>query len=261
MSKTATAAPSPADDMLTRARALGLFGLVSIWSQVRDEPWILRLLECEEKERQRRSLERRVRSAKVGRFKALADFDWAWPAHIDRGQIEDLLTLDFIGEIANVVLVGPNGVGKTTIAQNLAHQAILRGHTVLQVSASAMLNDLAAQDSTTALNRRLRRYVHPTILSIDEVGYLSYDSRHGDLLFEVISRRHQKLPVILTTNRPFQEWSEVFPNSSCVTALIDRLVHKAEIVQIKGESYRAKEARERAENKAKTRRSRKKKDS
>ena len=85
---------------------------------------------------------------------------------------------------------------------------------------------------------------------------MSYDARHGDLLFEVLSRRHQNKPVILTTNRPFQEWNEVFPNSSCVTALVDRLVHRAEIVQIKGESYRAKEARERAEQKKRARKKR-----
>lgn len=257
MTKTTAAAPLPDDPQQSRARTLGFYGLLNIWAEVRDEPWIPRLLECEEKERQKRSLERRMRNAKIGRFKALADFDWEWPEQIDRGQIEDLLTMEFIEETANVVLVGPNGVGKTTVAQNLTHQAILRGHTVLHVSASEMLNDLAAQDSTSALNRRLRRYVNPTILSVDEVGYLSYDSRHGDLLFEVISRRHQHKPVILTTNRPFQEWSEVFPNSSCVTALVDRLVHRAEIVQIKGESYRAKEARERADQKAKSRRKRK----
>lgn len=254
--KTA-AAPSPDDSLHQRAHKLGLHGVVASWYEYRDESWLPRLIECEEAERQRRSMERRTRRAKVGRFKPMADFDWYWPEEIDRGQIEDLMTLDFMNEPANVILVGPNGVGKTTIAQNIAHQAILRGNTVLHVSASELLNDLAAQDTTSALTRRLRRYTSPGLVSIDEVGYLSYDSRHGDLLFEVISRRHQQKPIILTTNRPFAEWNEVFLNSSCVTALVDRLVHRAEIVKIKGDSYRAKEARERAEKKSKARKGRK----
>lgn len=236
-----------------RARQLVLYGILARWSEFADEPWLPKLIECEEAERAKRSLERRLRSAKIRRFKAMADFDWAWPREIDRGQIEDLFTLGFIEEQANVVLAGPNGVGKTTIAQNLAHQAVLRGYTAMITTASQMLNDLAAQDSSAALARRLTRYCRPTILVVDEVGYLSYDSRHGDLLFEVVSRRNLEKPIVLTTNRPFGEWNEVFSNSSCVTALVDRLLHKAEIIKIDGESYRAKEASERAQQKAKAR--------
>jgi DNA replication protein DnaC len=150
-------------------------------------------------------------------------------------------------------------VGKSTIAQNIVHQALLCGHTVLCASASAMLNDLDAQDTSTALARRLRRYVNPAVLLIDEVGYLSYDSRAADLLFEVVSRRHEQRPILLTTNKPFAEWNEVFPHSSSVTALVDRLLHHAEIVKIEGESYRAKEAKERAADKARQRAARSKK--
>jgi DNA replication protein DnaC len=116
-----------------------------------------------------------------------------------------------------------------------------------------MLHDLAAQDSTTALARRLRRYTTPTILAIDEVGYLSYDARYADLLFEVVTRRYQHHPILLTTNKVFAEWNQVFPNAACVVTLIDRLVHRAEIVALEGESYRLKEARERAERKAQSR--------
>jgi len=163
------------------------------------------------------------------------------------------MELSFLEEAANVVILGPNGVGKTTIARNLAHQAVLQGHTVLCTSCSAMLADLAIQDTSTALQRRLRRYTGPSLLLIDEVGYLSYDSRHGDLLFEVISKRHGEKSIVLTTNKVFKDWNETFSNSSCVTALVDRLVHKAEIVQIAGKSYRAKEAEERAKAKAQSR--------
>jgi len=220
---------------------------------------VVTLIDCEEAERSRRSLERRIHTSKVGRFRPLADFDWSWPDKIDRPLIEELMQLGFVEEATNVILAGPNGVGKSTIAQNIAHQALLRGHTVLCASASAMLNDLDAQETSTALARRLRRYVNPTVLLVDEVGYLSYDSRAADLLFEVVSRCHEQRPIILTTNKPFSEWNEVFPNSSSVTALVDRLLHHAEIVKIEGESYRAKEAKERAAEKARQRATRGKK--
>jgi DNA replication protein DnaC len=169
------------------------------------------------------------------------------------------MQLSFIAEATNVILAGPNGVGKTTIAQNIVHQALLQGHAVLCATASAMLNDLDARDTSAALDRRLRHYTNPAVLLIDEIGYLSYDSRAADLLFEVVSRRHERRPIILTTNKPFAEWNEVFPNSSSVTALVDRLLHHAEIVKIEGDSYRAKEARERATQKARQRATKSKK--
>jgi DNA replication protein DnaC len=255
---TMTSKPS-ADPLAQRARRLGLYGLLARWQELGDQPWVATLIDCEEAERSRRSLERRIRTSKVGRFRPIADFDWSWPDKIDRPLIEELMQLGFIEEATNVILAGPNGVGKSTIAQNIVHQALLRGHTVLCASASAMLNDLDAQDTSTALARRLRRYVNPAVLLIDEVGYLSYDSRAADLLFEVVSRRHEQRPIILTTNKPFAEWNEVFPNSSSVTALVDRLLHHAEIVKIEGESYRAKEAKERAAEKARKRATRSKK--
>jgi DNA replication protein DnaC len=241
-----TKPPSPYDPKVRAAR-LGLFGVLAHWSEVAQEPWIERILQYEEAERQRRSLERRLHNAKIGRFKPIADFDWQWPKRIDRELIDELFSLDFIEEQGNVVLMGPNGVGKTTIAQNLAYQAVLKGYTVRFITASELLNELAAHDSPTALARRLRCFSRPVLLVIDEVGYLSYDTRHADLLFDIVSRRNGQHSTIVTTNRPFSEWHEVFPNASSVVALIDRLVHKAEIVQIEGESYRLKEAKERAE--------------
>jgi DNA replication protein DnaC len=124
-----------------------------------------------------------------------------------------------------------------------------------------LLHDLAAQDSSTALARRLRRYTRPTVLAIDEVGYLSYDARYADLLFEVITRRYPHRPVILTTNKPFGEWNQVFPNAACVVTLVDRLLHRAEILALEGKSYRLKEAQERAARKAKSRATLKRKES
>ncbi len=244
----------PSNDTLAdHARRLGLYGLLAYWEEYRDQPWVRTLIDHELAERQRRSLERRIRNSRVGRFRPIVDFDWAWPTQIDRPLIEEILQLDFVSEATNIILLGPNGVGKSTIAQNIAHQALMCGNTVLCTTTSAMLNDLGAQDTSTALARRLRRYTTPAVLLVDELGYLSYDSRAADLLFEVVSRRHQQRPILLTTNKPFSEWNQVFPNSSSVTALVDRLLHRAEIIKIEGESYRAKEAKERAAEKARQR--------
>jgi DNA replication protein DnaC len=241
------------DELRAALRRLGLYGLLAHWEEVRDKDWLPRVIDCEQTERQRRSLERRLGSAGLQTFKPMVDFDWQWPKKIDRAAVEELFTLDFLTEIANVVLIGPNGTGKTMIAKNLAHLALLRGHTARFTTASAMLNDLTAQDSASALHRRLRHYCRPSILVVDELGYLSYNARSADLLFEVVTRRYQQRSTIITTNKVFADWKEVFPNAASVVALIDRLVHRAEIITIEGESYRFKEARERAAHKAKTR--------
>jgi len=159
------------------------------------------------------------------------------------------MTLDFLQDHSNVILIGPNGVGKTMIAQNLAHQALIEGAKVLFTTAGPLLGELAALDSDTALRRRLTHYARPDLLIIDEVGYLSYGNRHADLLFELISRRYERQSTLVTTNRPFSEWGEVFPNAACVVSLVDRLMHHAEIIGLEGESYRLREARERSERK------------
>jgi DNA replication protein DnaC len=244
------------DELRAAVRRLGLYGLLAHWGEVCQSDWLPRVIDYEQAERQRRSLERRLGSAGLQTFKPMADFDWQWPKKIDRAAVEELFTLDFLTEIANVVLIGPNGTGKTMIAKNLAHLALLRGHTARFTTASAMLNDLAAQDSASALHRRLRHYCRPSVLVVDELGYLSYNSRSADLLFEIVTRRYHQRSTIVTTNKAFADWKDVFPNAASVVALIDRLVHRAEIITIEGESYRFKEARERAAHKAKARKAR-----
>lgn len=241
------------DQLAKRAEALRMYGLLSKLPQWAEQPWVEQLLNVEEQERSARGLQRRLRSAQIGPFKPMPDFDWSWPQDLDRQQIEDLFTFEWLQQKNNVILLGPNGVGKTMIARNLAHQAVLRGYSVRVCSAGQLLGELREQDSTRALNMRLKRYTTPQLLVIDEVGYLSYDTRAADLLFEVVNRRYEQAGTVITTNKPFVEWSEVFPNATCVVTLIDRLVHHAEIVQINAKSFRLKEADEQRSQRARAR--------
>ena len=225
------AVPTQMDDFIARATK-------ARWSplQILEE-----LSRAETAERSRRSLERRLRISGIKRFKPMADFDWSWPTKIERDIIERALTLDFLGETRNLVLVGRNGLGKTMIAQNIAHAAVLAGHSVVFRSAAALLEELHRQ-SPEGRRSKLRGYANVGLLCIDEVGYLSFDDKAADLLYEVINRRYEHKPVILTTNRPFKEWNEVFPNATCIVTLLDRLLHHADVTVIEGESYRVRES-------------------
>jgi len=188
-----------------------------------------------------RSLERRLRLSEIKKFKPMADFDWSWPTKIERDVIERALTLDFLPEARNLILVGANGLGKTMIAQNICHAAVLAGHSVLFRSAAALLEQLHRQ-TPEGRHRKLRTYANVDLLCFDEVGYLSFDDKSADLLYEVINRRYERKSVIVTTNRPFKEWNEVFPNAACIVTLLDRLLHHADVTVIEGESYRVRES-------------------
>jgi len=192
--------------------------------------------------RARRRLERQLQAARLGRFKPLADFEWDWPKHLHRPTVDRVFSLDFLAKGENVILIAAQGLGKTMLSKNLVHQAVLAGHSALFITASDLLLDLNGQETSRALERRLRAYARPTLLAIDEIGYLSYDAHAADLLFQVISRRYEQKSVVLTTNLIFKQWDTVFPNASCAVALIDRLTHHAEIIPIEGESYRKREA-------------------
>lgn len=229
-----------------KAKALRLYGLLANWDTLNEsDTWVEALLAWEEAERNRRSLENRMSAACIGHFKPLADFDWNWPTQCDKPAILDLMALGFLQEAANAVIIGPNGIGKSTIVQNIAYQAVIKGHTVRFTTASKMLNELAAQEGALSLKRRLTTYTRPSLLVIDEVGYLSYGTRHADLLFEIVSSRYENKSTLVTTNKPFSEWNDVFPNASCVVSLVDRLLHNADIITLEGKSYRLKEAAER----------------
>jgi DNA replication protein DnaC len=225
------ALPKQLDDFLARATK-------ARWSphQILEQ-----LALAEITERSRRSLERRLRLSGIKRFKPMADFDWGWPTKIERELIERAFTLDFLAEARNLVLVGRNGLGKTMIAQNLCHAAVLGGYSVRFRAAAALLDELHRQNPE-GRRHKLSTYANVDLLCIDEVGYLSFDDKAADLLYEVVNRRYERKPLIVTTNRPFREWNEVFPNASCIVTLLDRLVHHADVTVIEGNSYRVRES-------------------
>jgi DNA replication protein DnaC len=201
-----------------------------------------RLVQAELEARLHQRVERRLKDARLGRFKALADFEWTWPTQIHRPTVERVFSLDFLTQRENVIIVAPNGLGKTMLAKNLVHQAILAGHSARFLTAADLILDLTSQDTARALHRRLRTYLRPSLIAIDEVGYLAYDAHAADLLFQVVSRRYEQKSLVVTTNLAFKHWDTVFPNAACAVALIDRLTHHAEIISIEGESYRKREA-------------------
>lgn len=249
-------------DLHLHLRSIGLRGTTDVlddfialatkkrWSAVEMLEHIAKL---EYEDRARRSLERRTARSRLGRFKTMSDFDWNWPTSIDRDSVESALRLDFLTGARNVVLVAPQGLGKTMIAQNIAHQAILAGHGVLFVTAAQLLLDLGAQDSPRSLDRRLKHYARVGCLIVDELGYLSYDNRNADLLYQCLSLRYEKKSLVLTTNLAFSEWPTVFPSATSATALIDRIVHHADVIKIEGESYRLREAKLRQSQPARAR--------
>lgn len=235
------------NDLKNHASQLALWGILANWDSVANEPWLPTLISLENSERSKRSLERRSKLAKLRNFKPFADFNWAHPKYLNKELIDRLFSLQFIADASNIIIVGNPGTGKTMIAKNLAHHALVNGYSVLFISASDLLKNLAAKDSGSSLSRRLAYYSKPDILVIDEIGYLSFSTQHADLLYEVINRRYQQKPIIITTNKPFSDWSSVFPSSSSIVALVDRLIHKADIISINADSYRYKEASTHAE--------------
>ena len=182
--------------------------------------------------------------ATPGPFKPIADFDWSHPRAIDRELIERILGLDFLtaSPPGNVLLRGPAGVGKTTIAQNIGLAALQAGFSVRFSTLPAALADLLRQESLPAIERRLKRYTSPDLLILDELGYVPCDHRAADLFFNIISRRHQARSVIITTNLPFKQWSTVFPDAACLGALVDRFAEHCDTLDIDADSYRRRSA-------------------
>jgi DNA replication protein DnaC len=225
--------------------ALGAFLTHAHKSRLGPTETIEALIALERRARESTNLARRTRAACLGKFKPLDRFDWAHPRKIDRALIERLGALDFIARGDNVLLRGPSGAGKTMLAKNFGHAALLAGKTVRFTTLAAALADLLQQESLPAFERRLKRYTQPAVLILDELGYLPCDSRAADILFNIISRRHEQRSTIITTNLAFKQWGTVFPGAACVVALVDRFAQHCHKVDIDADSWRDQHAFER----------------
>lgn len=199
---------------------------------------VLQLVALERRAREATNLARRTKAAALGAFKPLSRFDWDYPRKLDRPLLERLFGLDFIDRADNVLFRGQSGVGKTMLAKCLGQAALERGCSVRFVTLAAALADLLQQESLPAFERRLKRYLHPDLLILDELGYLPCDSRSADILYNIVSRRHENRSTVITTNLAFKQWGAVFPGAACVVALVDRFAQHCHRVEIDAGSWR-----------------------
>jgi len=189
-----------------------------------------------------RAVARRIRAARFPVIKTLDSFRWDWPKKINQLQVQDLFRLQFVHDKANVIFLGLVGLGKTHLATALGHAACLKGMSVLFANAIDVINTLSAAQTKGTLKTELRRYTTPSLLVLDEVGYLPIDQHGADLLFQVISARYERGSIVLTTNKAFKQWPSIFNGDSTITsAVLDRLLHHGEVVVIEGSSYRMKD--------------------
>ena len=209
------------------------------WSHV---DYLERIADGEAAMRRDRSIERCIRLARFPVIKTLDQFNWSWPKKINRLQVQNLFRLNFIKNKSNIIFLGGVGLGKTHLASALAYAACLKGHSVLFATAIDVINTLAAAQAAGRMKKELKKYTRPAFLILDELGFLPIDKAGADLLFQVISLRYEQGALLITSNRAFKDWSEIFNNDSTLTsAILDRLLHHAETVVIEGKSYRMKD--------------------
>jgi DNA replication protein DnaC len=209
------------------------------WSHV---DFLTRLVEGEAALHQDRARQRRVQQARFPVLKTLEQFDFTWPAKINRPQVQNLFRLKFIEDKAHAIFVGGVGLGKTHLAIALGHAACLAGFRVRFATAVDIVNGLSAAEKAGRFVQELKKYTCPDLLVMDELGYLPIDKHGADLLFQIISQRYERGSIVLTTNKVFKQWPSIFNNDSTLTsAILDRLLHHAETVVIEGRSHRMKD--------------------
>ena len=209
------------------------------WSHLQ---YLTELLNGEAAARADRRVQRCIHLARFPVLKTLDQFDWNWPTKINRLLIQNLFHLDFVKQRGNVVFISGTGLGKSHLMTALGHAACQSGHSVLFTGAVEIINTLAAAQASGGMKRALHHYIKPTVLCVDELGYLPIDKFGADCLFQIISHRYERGATLLTTNRTYKQWASIFNNDAVLTsALLDRLLHHAETVRIEGKSYRSKD--------------------
>lgn len=214
-----------------------------------DRPYadfLLDLLESETRARQEERFRQALKRAHLPATKTLEQFDFAFQPSIDPSQIRELRTLRFVHEAGNVVFLGPPGVGKTHLAIALAVEAIRAGFSAQYITAHDLVSDLGKAAREGRLARRLRSFVNPRVLVVDEMGYLPLDEVGATLFFQLVTARYERGSILLTSNKSYGDWGSVFGDTVIATAVLDRLLHHATTVNIRGDSYRMKERKRQA---------------
>jgi DNA replication protein DnaC len=248
MSTRRDQAPVDADALRSHLSALNLPFMLenyqSFAQTAADKHWshldyLTELLGGEAAARDDRRVQRCIKLARFPVLKTLDQFDWNWPTKINRLLIQNLFHLDFVAKHANVVFISGTGLGKSHLMTALGHAACLRGHSVLFTGAIDIINSLAAAQAIGSIKQALNHYIKPSVLCIDELGYLPIDKFGADCLFQIISHRYERGATLLTTNRIYKQWASIFNGDATLTsALLDRLLDHVETVLIEGKSYR-----------------------
>ena len=234
-------------EMATKLRLSGLISSLEIRLQEamshglsHAEFWEL-VLQDELAVRDDRRLQRRVKTAMFRELKTLENFDWSFNASIKKKQVYELATCRFIREARDVLWLGPPGVGKSFLCQALGYQAIKAGHLVLYRSIFDVVRDFLHDEALEQEDRVLSRYLKPDLLIIDDMGMKQLPKRSGEYLFEIIMRRHEVRSTMMTSNRPLEDWGKLVGDVPSATAILDRFLHHAELIQITGRSYRLRD--------------------